>query len=217
LVYDSFRFYTGRTHVSGLAVRLEELAEIKLGCLDDLGFSDVDVLKREDTLKKSGNDLTSVFPFVDSGLSIPVSSHLGSLLNLPTDTLWYKLLYQLLQLAFRFPLHDLEHLLPDLPDLGRLCVRGLLDLLSVLSGEGDGEKSNEVTVGSSDVDVSLDQGLPFADERSELVGGEVHTVESGEAVLALRKEKNEKGKKNKESVPLRLVCNIISTTPSNPP
>lgn len=51
MVYDSFRFYTGRTHVSGLAVRLEELAEIKLGCLDDLGFSDVDVLKREDTLK----------------------------------------------------------------------------------------------------------------------------------------------------------------------
>ncbi len=38
------------THVSSLAVRLEELSKIELRCLEDLRFSDVDVLEREDTL-----------------------------------------------------------------------------------------------------------------------------------------------------------------------
>lgn len=38
------------THVGNFAVRFKELAKIELGSLQDLGFSDVDVLKREDTL-----------------------------------------------------------------------------------------------------------------------------------------------------------------------
>ena len=40
-------------------------------------------------------------------------------------------------------------------------------------------------VGGHDGDVGLDQGLPLADERAELVRGEVETVEVGQAVLAL--------------------------------
>ena len=36
-----------------------------------------------------------------------------------------------------------------------------------------------------DGDVGLNEGLPLSHERSKLVGGEVETVESGQAVLAL--------------------------------
>jgi hypothetical protein len=40
-------------------------------------------------------------------------------------------------------------------------------------------------VGGHDGDVGLNEGLPLADERAELVRGEVQAVEVGQAVLAL--------------------------------
>jgi hypothetical protein len=113
------------------------------------------------------------------------TTHLGSLLNLSTDAFGNELLDQFLQFTLAFPLHDFHHLGSDLSDLSRLGVRSLLDLLTVLSGEGDGEQSDEVTVAGSDIQVGLDQGLPLSDQRSELVGGQGHAVERGQAVLAL--------------------------------
>lgn len=158
------------THVLDLTVRLKELAQVDLGGLEELGLSDVDVLEGEDSL--------------------------GGLLDLSSDRLGDELLDQLLQLALALPLHDLVHLGPDLPDLGGLSVRGLLDLLPVLSGESDGEKSDEVSIGGSDIDVGLDQGLPLSDQRSDLVGGEVHAVERSQTVLVLliRKRKRRAGR-----------------------
>ena len=147
------------THVLDLTVRLEELAQVDLGGLEELGLSDVDVLEGEDSL--------------------------GGLLDLTSDRLRDELLDQLLQLALGLPLHDLVHLGPDLPDLGGLSVRGLLDLLPVLAGKGDGEEPDEVSIGGSDIDVGLDQGLPLSDQRSDLVGGEVHAVERSQTVLVL--------------------------------
>jgi hypothetical protein len=140
-------------------VRLVELSEVELGGLEKLGLSDVDVLEGEDSL--------------------------GGLLDLSSDRLGNELLNQLLQLALALPLHDLVHLGPDLPDLSGLSVRGLLDLLPVLSGESNGEEPDEVSVRGSDIDVSLDQRLPLSDQRSDLVGGEVHSVERSKTVLAL--------------------------------
>ena len=114
-----------------------------------------------------------------------MSTHLGSLLNLSTNALRHELLDQILQFTLALPLHDLHHLGSDLSDLSRLGVGSLLDLLTVLSGEGDGEQSDEVSVGGSDVQVGLDQGLPLSDQGSELVRGQGHAVERGKAVLAL--------------------------------
>lgn len=148
-----------KTYVLDLTVRLVELSEVELGGLEELGLSDVNVLEGEDSL--------------------------GGLLDLSSDRLGNELLNQLLQLALALPLHDLVHLGPDLPDLSGLSVRGLLDLLPVLSGESDGEKPDEVSVRGSDIDVSLDQRLPLSDQRSNLVGGEVHSVERSKTVLAL--------------------------------
>jgi len=52
-------------------------------------------------------------------------------------------------------------------------------------GETNGEEAKEVTVGRLDVDVRLDESLPFANKRAELVRGERHAMEVGEAVLSL--------------------------------
>ena len=80
---------------------------------------------------------------------------------------------------------DLGHLLTDLPDLRRSGVCGLLDLVRPSLGEGDGEEAKEVVIGGLDNDVGFDEGLPFADERAELIRGEVEAVEVSQAVLAL--------------------------------
>ena len=67
----------------------------------------------------------------------------------------------------------------------RGSVGGLLDLVGPSLGESDGEDAEEVVIGGLDGDVGFDQGLPLADERAQLVGGEVEAVEVGQAVLAL--------------------------------
>jgi hypothetical protein len=111
---------------------------------------------------------------------------LRRLLDLTADNLRDELLNELLEVARGgLTLRDLEHLLADLTDLRRLSVGRLLDLVRATLGEADGEEADEVTVGGLDVDVRLDQGLPLADERAELVRGEVHAVEVGQARLAL--------------------------------
>lgn len=84
-----------------------------------------------------------------------------------------------------FTLHDLDHLLPDGTDLRGLSVGGLLDLVGAALGECNGEKAEEIVISGLDNHVGFDQSLPLADERPELVGGEVETVEVGQAVLSL--------------------------------
>jgi len=65
-----------------------------------------------------------------------------------------------------------------------LGVAALLGLQLLLS-EADAEEPQEVSVGGLDVGVSLDEGLPLLHHRPELVRGQVHSVEVGQAVLAL--------------------------------
>lgn len=52
-------------------------------------------------------------------------------------------------------------------------------------GEGNGKKAEEIVISRFDGDVRFDESLPFANKRSEFVGGEVQTMEVGEAVFAL--------------------------------
>lgn len=95
--------------------------------------------------------------------------------------------------------HDSHHLLSDSSDLVALSVGGLLDLVLSLLGETNGEESklgskkfvpgrlsSEFSpVSGGDVNVGLDLGLPLLDHGALLVSGELHTVEVGEAVVAL--------------------------------
>ena len=82
-------------------------------------------------------------------------------------------------------LNDLGHLSPDRTDLRRRGVGSLLDLIGAALGKADREQAQEVVVSGLDGDVGLDQSLPFADERPQLVRGEVKAVEVCQAVLAL--------------------------------
>lgn len=115
-------------------VELEELAEIELGSLKDLDLADEDVTEGVDRL--------------------------AGLLNLVSDNLGDELVNELLQVAGGgLSSHDLEHLLADLTDLSRLSVGSLLDLVDTLLGEGNSEEAKQVTVGSLDINVSLNDGL----------------------------------------------------------
>lgn len=148
------------THISRLAVLLQQLGGIELGSLEDLHLADKHILDGEDTL--------------------------SSLLDLLPNNLRRELANQALDVDIRrLPGHDLEHLRPDRADLRSLRISRLSDLVRPPLGERDGEQADEVPVGGLDVDVRLDEGLPFADERTEFVGGEVHAVEGEECVLAL--------------------------------
>ena len=121
-------------------------------------------------------------------------------------------------------LHDVGHLLADLSDLRAAGVCGLLDLVGASLGEGNAEQTEEVVIGGLDDDVGLDQGLPLADERAELVGGEVETVEVGQAVLALNLIDSqadlaegvvlillEIGERNLEDTALKSVVGVLET------
>lgn len=111
---------------------------------------------------------------------------LSGLLDLAANDLGDQLLGELGEGAGAgLALHDLGHLLANGPDLRRSGVGGLLDLVWPTLGETDGEEAEEVVVGGLNDNVGLNEGLPLADERAELVGGEVETVEVGQAVLAL--------------------------------
>ena len=68
---------------------------------------------------------------------------------------------------------------------GTLGIAGLLDLVRPLLCEPNAEHSEQVTVCGPDIDVGLDQRLPFLHHRPQLVGGQVHAVEVGQDVAAL--------------------------------
>lgn len=111
---------------------------------------------------------------------------LRGLLDLTANDLWNQLVDQLVECAVRdLAGDDLSHLAANCADLGRRGIGGLFDLISTAFGESNREDADEVVVGGLDCDVGLDEGLPLADQGAQFVGGEVKTVEVGQAVLAL--------------------------------
>mmetsp|Transcript_21947 Transcript_21947/g.47922 ORF Transcript_21947/g.47922 Transcript_21947/m.47922 type:complete len:268 (+) Transcript_21947:153-956(+) len=145
---------------AGVAMRLEQLGDVKLGLLEHLDLAQVDVLHRVDAVARLldllannlGDEFVDEIPEIDGG---GVSGH------------------------------DVAHLLPDELLLGRVGVARLLELVLPLLGKADAEKAEDVAVGGLHVDMALDERLPLAHERAQLIGGELEAVELGEAVGAL--------------------------------
>eukprot|EP00955_Chlamydomonas_euryale_P057993 356944-Chlamydomonas_euryale.AAC.2 len=134
-----------------VAMDLHELGKVELGRPEHLDLADAGVLQRVDAL--------------------------ACLLNVLANRLGDQLGDQLLDVARRrLAGHNLRHLLVDLLDLGRLRVARLLDLALTLLGECKAEHAQRVAVGGLDVHVGLDQRLPLAHQRAQLVGGEVHAL-----------------------------------------
>lgn len=138
----------------------QQRAQVELWLLQQLDLSDVDVLQRQDGL--------------------------GGLFNLTADHLWDQLGGELGQgHVSNLSLHDFNHLLSHLSQLGGLGVGGLSNLVWLSLGESNGENSQNVVVSGLDGDVGLNQRLPLSHQRSQLVTGEVHAVEVGQQVLTL--------------------------------
>lgn len=111
---------------------------------------------------------------------------LGGLLDLTANDLGDQLGGQLSQRAAGgLALHYVGHLLADHPDLRRPGVGGLLDLVGASLREGNGKQADQILIGRLDRHVGLDQGLPLAHKRAQLVRRKVHAVEVGQAVLPL--------------------------------
>lgn len=164
----------------GLAVESQEGTQVELGGLEQLNLANVD-LKRICQITAPATDDGGKGTYILQGVDA-----LGGLLDLTTNDLRDELVGELRQSAAgSLTLHNLGHLLADGTDLRRAGVSGLLDLVGASLGEGDGEQTDEVVVSGLHGDVGLNQRLPLANKGAQLVGGEVQTVEVGQAVLAL--------------------------------
>jgi hypothetical protein len=95
---------------------------------------------------------------VDEGLEIPLVSELG---------------------------HVTDHLFSDSTHLRRLSIAVLFDLVLVLLGESNAEHSDNVSVRSLNINISLYNRLTLLDETANLIACHIHTVEVGEAVESL--------------------------------
>merc|ERR1719411_2385621 len=145
---------------AALAVHVRKLVEVEAGPLHHLHLPDVHIVEGVDAL--------------------------AGLLNVSGNGIGNELVHVILQVGGgHLPADDVNHLLPDVPHLSSLCISGLLCGHLLLSGESDAEKPQSVTISGLDVAVGLDQRLPLLHHRPQLVGGQPHTVEVGQAVLAL--------------------------------
>ena len=70
-------------------------------------------------------------------------------------------------------------------DLSGLGVSRLLDLVLATLGEANAEKTELVTVSGGAVNVGLDLRLPLLDDGALLVACKLHTMEVGQAGIAL--------------------------------
>lgn len=162
-----------------LSVEVQQCAEIELGLLEKLDLADMDLKIELISYQPSQSILrsTNILQRVDS---------LGRLLNLTTDNFRDELGSKLGEsAASSLALYNLGHLLPNGPDLRRTSIGGLLDLVGASLGECDGKQSNQVIISSLDGDISLDQRLPLANQRAQLVRSEVQSMEVGQTILSL--------------------------------
>lgn len=134
--------------------------DIKFGLLQDLDLADVAVLDGEDAGGLASNGVTNGCrdQLLDQGLQVTLGSKLS---------------------------HKCRHLGSDGSNLCRFGVTGSLDLVVLRAGEGNAEQSDNVTIRSSAVHVSFNNGLLLSDERAELVSGHVHSVEVQKTVVSL--------------------------------
>ena len=66
-----------------------------------------------------------------------------------------------------------------------LSITMLLGRMLLFLGETNTENSQEVSISSLDINVSLNQGLPFLNHGAEFISGQIHSIELCQAVFAL--------------------------------
>jgi hypothetical protein len=141
-------------------VPLHEGGDIKLRLLEDLDLTDVAILDRKDTASFSCDLLTNWCgnELLDQGLEVALGSQFG---------------------------HSSNHLCSDGTTLCGLGVASALDLVLLSFCEGNAKDADDVTIGSTAVNVTLNDGLLLTDQTAKLIAGHVHSVEVEEAVVSL--------------------------------
>jgi len=141
-------------------VPFHQCSDIKLGLLNNLHLTNVTILNGKDARSLTLDLLSSGSSneSLDKGLEVPLSSQ-GS--------------------------HGLDHLSADGTDFGRLSITGLLELIILLLREGNAEHTDNVSIRSTGVNISLNNTLLLLDERAKLITCHVHAVEVEKAVESL--------------------------------
>merc|ERR1719391_1594267 len=145
---------------AALAVHIHQLVKVKARPLHHLHLPDVHVVEGVDSL--------------------------ASLLNITGNGVRDQLVDDVLQVGGgHLAADDVDHLLADVPHLPSLGVGSLLGGQLLLACESNAENPEGVAISGLDVAVGLDEGLPLLHHGPQLVSGQAHAVEVGEAVLAL--------------------------------
>jgi len=109
-----------------------------------------------------------------------------SFLNILRNRIWDQLIDDLLHVIDRNLLcDDIDHLLADSFHLRMLGVASFLLGSLILVGVSNAEDSEKKSISGLDISSGLDESLPFLDHGSELVGGQIHTMEISEDTVAL--------------------------------
>jgi hypothetical protein len=141
-------------------VHFHELGQVELRRLENLNLANVHVLQRVNARAR--------------------------LFNLLADDFGDELQDEFLQVARgAFAGDDLNHLGADLADLRGLRVARTLGHVDATLGETNAKHAQRVPIRRLDVDEALNQREPLANERADLIRGEVHTGKVRKHVLPL--------------------------------
>ena len=137
-----------------------QFGNIKFRLLEDLDLSDVAILDGEDGAALLGDLVSdgSRNEFLDKRLEVSLGTEFG---------------------------HVRDHLGTDRSALCGFGIASGRDLVVLGSREGDAKETDGVSIGSTAIDVGLNDSLLFANQRAKLVTGHVHTVEIHETVVPL--------------------------------
>src|SRR5438552_18251322 len=111
---------------------------------------------------------------------------MASLFNFPSNNLRNQFLNKILQSSTSsFLTHDIHHSLSNLPNLCRLRISRLLDLIRLTSRKRNDKNSQKISVRSFDIGMGFNKSLPFTNKRFEFIRGEGHSGEIRKTVFAL--------------------------------
>lgn len=142
------------------AVPLHQLRDVELGLLQHFHLANEAIFNGEDGGCLARDLITNgcTDKLLDQGLQVALGAELG---------------------------HDRNHLGTNRPDLRRLGVAGVFDLILLLASEGNAKHADNVAIRRPAVHVAFDDRLFLSDQAAELVPSHVHAMKVHEAVEAL--------------------------------
>ena len=139
---------------------LHKSSDIKLGLLENLDLANVAILDGEDAAGLSRNLFSDGRrnEFLDKRLEVPLGAKF---------------------------VHHLNHLCSNGSGLSRLCVASGLDLILLGLCKGNAKHADDVSIGSTAIDVCFNNGLLLANKGAKFIASHVHAMEIHQTVVSL--------------------------------